>query len=237
MKNMSKEQLIQKILEFSAQFDQAEDISQAIIFAEKVHRAQQDRKIDGPHINHVLRVTLRAIRLGLQTKAGVIGSLYHDSFEDQVKRLAKIIAKELAKDENWEADASDLNDDLRQAAQMIIAKYGEKVLKYVGHLTVPGWHRSMSPEEKNKLYYDYVEGLFKTERELVLIKLADFLDNACSIADVPDETFQKRAANKYLKVFQLFIEKIESGLLMVNDAPEVLAELRQGLAAAEQILK
>jgi len=251
MEKLSQEQMIREIKNFSKQFSRSWriKISQAINFSLELHKEQKPRYDGTPYFNHVLRVTVRAIRLGLDDPAGIIGALLHDSVEDQAKKLAKEF-KRMAEQSGTSQSISD--DMVKRAAQTIVEKFGEKELQYVGNLTIPKWQYALEEEEKNKLYSRCVENLFKISRQLVIIKLADFLDNACSLSGLPTLELKQHGAKKYRETFQLFINRIAIyppltkdldeaftgyGLFIINDPLAVVAELQQGLNYAEEILK
>ncbi len=226
LKSLSTKELVLKLKKLTAPLDNDGKISKAIDFSLSLHAKQKDRQADGPYINHVLRVTIRSILLGLREPEGIIAALMHDSIEDQLQGLAKASSKSTV----------GAGDPERIAAHAIVSLFGERVLELVGHLTIPGWQYALDPNGKNRCYVEHVEKLFNIHRSVIIIKLADFLDNACSLLDLPTPDLQKRGASKYQPVYSLFIIKIQTGLLPIENAPETLAELKNGLDDATKIL-
>jgi (p)ppGpp synthase/HD superfamily hydrolase len=225
LKLLSTKELVRELKKLTAPLDNDGKISKAIDFSLSLHAKQKDRQADGPYINHVLRVTIRSILLGLRDPEGIIAALMHDSIEDQLQVLAKSSKSAVA-----------AGDPERIAARAIVSLFGERVLELVGHLTIPGWQYALDVNGKNRCYVEHVEKLFNIHRSVIIIKLADFLDNACSLLELPTPDLQKRGASKYHPVYGLFITKIQTGLLPIHNPEEILAELRKGFDDATKIL-
>lgn len=223
---LSRAEFIREIKDFALKL-KSDEISEAIDLAVDLHSRQGDRLADGPYVNHVLRVTVRAIRLGLKDIPGIIACLLHDSVEDCVKRLAT----------NGSGTLAGINNPEREAARKILEKFGGKVLEYIGLLTFPGWAQALDEKTRHRYYRAHVEKILLASKVVSIIKLSDFIDNACTLRNIPELERQKRGARKYLPVFSSFIKEIREDMLVVNEKEETLRTLRTGRKEANKILK
>ena len=187
---------------------------QAMDLMFQLHCDQKDRPDGKPYVSHTLSVGMKVFHLYDHSKGELqevlTAGLLHDSLEDQMQKLARI--SKLPSIAHEEA-----------AAIEIVHRFGLGVWELLVQLTNPNFDELLQElgigkddtqyrAEKNKLYAAHVEDIIQ-KYPLLIIKLADFTENAPGVSLLPEETVEQKnkklkLAQKYLPVIPIFMEKI-----------------------------
>lgn len=201
-------------------------VMRAIELAEELHLDQKVRP-DGPYINHILRVMRRILEeFGVYNDTVLIGAALHDSLEDQQKKLA-------AKMGSAEVDMS----DREKAVGYLTGEFGEDASGVIESVTHDDPDPSLSAEEKNAHYVQYVKSAVRNEK-VMWVKLSDFEDNAMRLGGVSNEQRRHRLAQKYIPVFDILISRLQEGDIVMSDrdVAKIVETLREGKEVANRIL-
>lgn len=175
-----------------------------------------------PYIEHPLRNSIRLLRWGVKDQDVIVASILHDTVEDGSRKFSRSF-KGVNEDE--ETARKSLKDHIRKA-------YGYPVEQTV--LAVTNEHdphsRTRPREEKNRIYLEHVKTNVQSNPRALLVKLADFVDNASSLhhTDTPKRREKTaRQARKYLPVVQVFRNEIKRNPTLLNKRAknEVFAQL------------
>lgn len=206
----------------------------ALRLAISLHIEQKDRP-DGPYVNHILRVTLRLIEeFGITDPEMLIASLMHDSVEDPATGLAQS-----------EGLAGDADHALANTLTALARKFGDHVKGNVAKLTNPEKKKdkdvTISLERKSRIYLEHVRETLR-DPKAAIIKLSDFLDNACRVPDPAnplEANTRIRLCTKYIPVIPIFIERInqQDFPLPAEKKAEVVAQLREAQTAMQRLLE
>lgn len=159
-----------------------------------------------PYIEHLLRVTLRLLRWGVTDPDIIVAGLLHDTVEDCAEDIARFFLG---------IDPTDLTagDLRRHVIDWMIATFGMEVAEIVLAVTnaapVPGATR----EEKNLQYLGKVRSAIAGRASVFLVKVADFVDNACGLPhnDIPGNSrMVVRLATKYLPLVPVFLDELSA---------------------------
>ena len=206
--------------------DQSE-IYDACMLMFTLHMYQKDRPDKSPYVEHPLNVAVKVIRMMANPdKDLAIAALLHDAVEDQSGKLALLA-------ENSQANETEEVKALGEIAR----KYGERVRQIVSGLSNPDFEKVLSergvnkenPEyqsAKNKMYAEHVQEAIK-DPDVLVIKLADFSENALRLSELPEDTIERKQRKqqfiaKYLPVMKIFIDKIEREQIF----PEYIEKLK-----------
>lgn len=148
---------------------------------------KDDRRTYEPYSNHILRVPLRLIDLGVIDRVALAASLLHDSIEDHAEELARRYANV----EILDRDPHTIRRLGHEGLQLFAREYDALelpriVLDVSNPILLPG-------EDKNESYVGHVEDLmYEGEEPSPDLKIGDLFDNM----DVPGhlENPRKRRA-------------------------------------------
>ena len=124
----------------------------AISFASYLHRndmrANRAHLPQTPYIEHPLRNTIRAIRLGVDNEAIIIACLLHDTIEDHCEDIVKLFMK---------IDTSNMDESkIRETALNYITEiYGAEVSMLVDAVSNPIKLPNLTTEDKIIIYYNH----------------------------------------------------------------------------------
>lgn len=207
------EKLKNNLLAYFETLEQAEKekLTKALDLALELHSDQKDRP-DGAYVNHILRVADRVVTdFQIRDTAVVTGALFHDSVEDQAKKLSQMLASE--------------NPNERENALLYIQEnFGEDAARIVAGVTNSEELDSLEGEERNSAYVEHVVETIQYPK-VFYVKLSDFSDNGLNIENVLDVARQKKLAKKYLPLYQIFIDRIR------KEDVEIPAEKKQEIEA------
>jgi hypothetical protein len=133
----------------------------------RLHIDQKPRSGGIPYVAHPLKVASDVLKLGL-SKDYIIAALFHDSLEDQSKKLWTywFPQSHLDDTENW--------------ITWIQSMFGKKVARIVNKLSNPSFD-GLSDEALLALYGEHVKSIIEDE-EAFPIKFFDLTENALNIA-------------------------------------------------------
>ena len=76
------------------------------------------------------------------------------------------------------------------------------------------------------MYVEHVKELLEKSPVEALIKLADFYDNGLNVYSIEDESFKKAMCERYLPLFDLFIEAIKtSRIVLAQDKKDNILQI------------
>lgn len=225
--NQNLQEFSKEISEKFSSEDQRE-IFDALTLMDTLHIYQKDRPEGSPYVSHPLFVARKVVSMSQSPdKDLVIAALMHDAVEDQADKLSSL----------HEQKTEGLNDEQRALLELQ-RRYGDRVKDIVSHLSNPDFDSILAErgvtkdnpqyqELKNKLYADHVAEAIQ-DPDILIVKLADFSENALSLDKLPEETEdQKSTKQKYIKkygpVMKIFIDK----LARENRFPNIRLQLEQ----------
>lgn len=230
LKKLSYTELVKIVTDFGEKQKDPKNKELVLNALQYVIYLHADQKVrpDGPYINHVLRVAVLLILIGVTNPRIVIAALLHDSVEDQTETILKM-------------DPPILLGQDRQAEALCIIyyKFGAVPCRIVRKVTNPDWSGIPEKSERNKLYLDHVKELVSKDPPASMVKLSDFYDNGIGLSSIEDIQRRKVLAQKYLPIFDVFIEgvpKFTDGLISREHVAEIMNDLEVGRAYAEELL-
>lgn len=186
-------------------------LADTVEFASLLH-AGQTRGVRGkrkstPYIEHPLRAAYRLVRMGVRDQEVITAALLHDTVEDCSTIFVERVLGEESQGE---------------------VKDRERLLEYISHRYSPGTAKIVKSvtndyqdkeearllllAEKRRIYKDHLEREVTDSPKALLVKLADFIDNAGSLyhQDLPgNEKRVTRMARKYRPCAGIFIRELE----------------------------
>ncbi|WP_159599510.1 HD domain-containing protein [Agromyces humi] len=198
MKGMDTALLSDAIIHELNDPDSVQTIRDAISFAAYYHRndtrAQRGPLPRGPYIEHPLRNTLRLVRYGVRDVSVIVASILHDTVEDH----AAEIGEEHCTDANAEG-----------ALKVIRSMFGEEVANIVRGVTNPDHPAGLTRAEKHDRYRSHVAEAI-ADPKVALVKVSDFVDNACSLSYTADGNARmtRNLAAKYEPLFPVFEDRM-----------------------------
>lgn len=218
--------LAEKVAERFTDEDQAL-INNAIELMYQLHLDQADRPGGEPYVGHPLSVAETV--MVIEPEAGkdiVIAALMHDAVEDQAAKLSHMAGE----------FASGI-DERARALEYLRNLFGDKVNGLVKSLSNPDFDAALVKRGiteldpnyrvmKNQLYAEHVQEAIE-DPEVLVLKLADFSENALKLSGLPEETPEQLAKKtklikKYTPVMQIFLERLKRD----NLYPEYQARLQ-----------
>ena len=158
------------------------------------------------YIEHPLRNAARLTRMGVKQQDIIIAAVLHDVVEDGSKEFVE------------KYHGIRIKDELTARAVLsehIETEYGKNTREIVENVTndyIPREQSiNLSPEEKNKIYYDHVKKSVEGNPEVLLVKISDFIDNATGLHhnDTPERKEKTiKQAKKYLPVARVFFNEL-----------------------------
>jgi hypothetical protein len=175
-----------------------------------VHRSQKDRPEGTPYVSHPLEVALYVLlRFGRSDPDVLMAALLHDAVEDQADKLvAPCVASDLSR------------RGLRQAALEALGhRFGARVAELAGLLVNPdpdeasgvlsGLDEAEQEACKHQLYREHVQSLWDGDPDALLIKLADFSQNALRLDRLEEGPKKDRLRRKYGPVIAMSVARLE----------------------------
>ena len=179
---------------------------------------------DGTRVEHILRVTLMTILLGGDDADSVVKALLHDSVEEADEILAhKCFA-------GYFKGFIPPHKDTFQffAHEHIHNTFGKRA--GVVHLTIP---RHKELKERHLLYIQHVKKLLNGKHQKdAIVKLGDFYDNGLKLFMIADIQFRKNMCERYLPLYPLFTEAINTGKLKLY--PDIKAAVLRDIKEAKK---
>jgi hypothetical protein len=220
LKSLSTMELVEAIKSASNYYG-GEIVSRAVDLLLEISKDQLDR-IDGPYVNHPLRVALRVIRFGHNNPNKVVATLFHDVLEDAAMKLAaKMYPTEMI-----------YGGSLEAARHALCYYFNDEILYLVNCLTKPNLSDVLSRHDKNRFNLETLSEIFglldldPPETRPAIIKLADFYDNSSDLeSDIYPLDFKLRVCGKYSPIFPLFINIVRMRRVIIDDHEKVLADL------------
>jgi (p)ppGpp synthase/HD superfamily hydrolase len=226
--NENLEKFVNKVNEQFSGDDQRE-IYDATMLMFTLHIYQKDRPEGSPYVSHPLAVSEKVISMSPNPdKELVIAALLHDSAEDQADKLAS-----LSKDERQGLT------DREKALAAIQNRYGGRVSNIVSRLSNPDFDAVLESqgmtkdnpqytEAKNKLYAEHVAESIE-DPDVLVIKLADFSENALKLSNLPTETEaqiaqKQKFIDKYVPVMKIFVDRLQRDNLFPEYQQKLMEE-------------
>ena len=142
-----------------------------------------------PYCRHPLRVAARVLNsFDVDDRVTLVAALHHDTIEERT------IAYN--------------GDRNRKEAMSIMEQSNFEVAKVVDGLTNPEYPRDITQDEKNELYLQHVIENCDKDQRVLIIKLADFLDNTWQLDEIADKDMGERLSKKYYPLVRYFSERL-----------------------------
>lgn len=155
----------------------ASKVEEALELASYLHRhdtrANRANLPRDTYITHPYRNTLRIIRYGCEDQDVIIASILHDTVEDHYED----IVKEFLEESTEELSIQELMD---KSIAWYAETFSEKVAHIVNAVSNPPLPKTLSKEEKRKLYAEHVLGEI-SDGDVFIVKFSDFVDNAVGL--------------------------------------------------------
>ena len=181
-----------------------------------VRKGDVQGRRDTPYVEHPLRNTLRLVRLGVRDEELLSATVLHDTVEDCAR---KFVASQKSVDARiTEAEARQLL--LKHIEDNINPRVAKLVLGVTNPLRSSHENRHLSQAQKNEEYAANVQREIESDPAVLLVKFADFEDNAGSLHFSSTEFSPnkiRKLAKKYLPVVGIFREAIAKSELPIND--------------------
>lgn len=191
-------------------------IFQAVSAAAFLHRNQTRSNRANlprtPYIEHPLRGTLRLIRWGVTDPEILIASLLHDTIEDCSEDIVRHFLG---------IDPGDLTavEIRRYVTEWMTDTFGARATGIVLAVTNPTFSEGATRKEKNAQYVGHVREAITGRAEVFLVKLSDFVDNACGLPHnnvAGNEGMVSRLATKYLPLVTIFQAELASNIRIAD---------------------
>ncbi|MBT8225480.1 MAG: HD domain-containing protein [Dactylosporangium sp.] len=152
-------------------------LNTALGLATDLHR--NDRRVQEPYINHLLRVSIRLMcHYQVHDADVIIAGVLHDAVEDHPSELA----------------GPDASDDLPAAAcRAIERQFGQRVAALVASVTNPEFDRERDADEQ---YREHLAVSLESTPWARVIKASDFTDNGVGVIHTTRKK-ARRVATKY----------------------------------------
>lgn len=224
--NHNLEVFTREVAEKFSNEDQKE-IYDALMLMFTLHIYQKDRPEGSPYVSHPLAVAQKAISMAPNPdKDLVIAALMHDTIEDQSDKLATM-------DGQIDPTLSEEQKTLKSLAE-VQNKYGERVASIVSHLSNPDFDAILesqgitkdNPEyknRKNELYANHVAESIE-DPDVLIIKLADFSENALKLSNLPEGDRKQKLIAKYVPVMKIFVERLQRNNLFPEYQEKLIIE-------------
>lgn len=202
-------------------------IERALTAAAFLHRGQT-RENRGQfdltaYVEHPLRNTLRLMRLGAKDPHLLAASLLHDVAEDCANEVAQL------RTSGFTVQPVDPERARELTLEWIREDYGAETERIVAAVSNPlNTGSKQSQNQRREGYLQHVSAAVRRDPKILLVKVADFIDNAGSLHhNYPSKRRQNRA-KKYLRLSPVLEQVVQM------QAKEVDALLRPGAAAELQ---
>lgn len=166
-----------------------------------------DSRTYEPYENHLLRVALRLVEDFEVTDPAIIAAaLLHDSLEDHSEELARLM----------EVDIPDDTQKIRKLgykalSQVIQRDVATLVSDVSNPILLPG-------QDKMEEYHKHIEELVSDKSiAALLVKFADFIDNAVVPEGIEDPDKRRYLDRKQLSLYALFADRLERLKNVVSD--------------------
>ena len=191
-------------------------ISAAAFLHRDQTRANRGNLPRTPYIEHPLRGTLRLLRWGVTDADILVASVLHDTIEDCSKDIIRHFLG---------IDPADLTAvELRQyVIEWMTGEFGAAATEIVLAVTNPDFTPDTTREQRNTIYAAKVKASISLDAAVFLVKIADFVDNACGLPHNNIEGnhgFVARLAVKYEPLVAIFQTELAANpgiALLVSD--------------------
>lgn len=213
--------------------DERRQVEDALWLMCEVHIDQDDRSDGVPYIEHPLEVAHNVVRTSATPDVDkVIAALMHDSVEDHAPKL---VAK--AREAGLVGEG-----DVQLALEYLKFRFNTKVARLTAALTNPDFEaelikqgRKPTRQAKDALYVEHVRGVIE-DRDVVHVKLFDFVSNGFRLHEVPDHARRHRLTRKYVPLVDVFVTRLTDGTPTGID-PATQAQLIIRLTQAESDMR
>lgn len=194
----------------------AERIFAAVSAAAFLHRNQTRANRANlprtPYIEHPLRNTMRLLRWGVTDPEIIIATLLHDTIEDCSEDIVKHFLR---------IDPTDVTDiEMRRyVTEWMTDTFGARATGIVLAVTNPAFTKGSTRAEKNTQYVAHVREAITDRAEVFLVKLSDFVDNACGLPHnnvAGNESMVSRLASKYLPLVAIFQAELATNIRIAD---------------------
>jgi hypothetical protein len=190
-------------------------LGEALALADELHR--DDRRTREPYVNHLLRSAIRVLAYYRVTDVDVVAAtLLHDSVEDHAAEIIGLVA-----------DGEPTDAQMRQALDVLAARFNPRVSSLVGAVTNPP---SEPGVDRHEQYRAHVAESLAAEPWARVIKASDFTDNGVGLIYTTAER-QTPLANKYRPLVPVLRELIARPDTPLDD--EVKAHIQEQLDLAQ----
>lgn len=218
-----------------------EAVERAMSDAAFVHRGQTRLNRGDfprtPYIEHPLRNTLRLMRWGVKDEAVLVAAILHDTVEDNPRGF-------MQREGGWVGSqaAADAHDEQREALNVVRRRYGPAVARIVEHVTNPPRPAGQSDADRASAYAAHVAEAVAASPDVLLVKLADFGDNAAGLhhnASPENRAKVAKSALKYLPVCDILAGEVarQEAALRERVNPEALAAIGKMLKITKSRLE
>lgn len=147
------------------------------------------------YVTHPFRIVLRLIRYGCSDDDVLCAAALHDTVEDHPGELVALLG---------DAPTSRPTAEEQQAALDLLGQaFGGDVARIVAAVTNPPAPAGLTESERHQVYCEHVAEVI-ADPQVLLVKLADFVDNAGSVRYLDDEVRRARLARKYAPLVPAF---------------------------------
>lgn len=181
------------------------DLQEAIALAAYLHRndtrANRGNLPRDTYITHPLRNTLRIMRYyGVTDPDILIASVLHDTVEDHPDEIVqRIIGQEL--------EGLSEEEIRMRAITFISGRFGAEVARIVLAVSNPLYQpgEQLTKEEKRHRYAHHIEEVIANDYPVMVVKFADFYDNAGSLHHtMANKGMTEHLVKKYLPIIDIF---------------------------------
>ncbi|MBC9703641.1 MAG: HD domain-containing protein [Enterococcus sp.] len=182
-----------------------------------------------PYIEHPLRNAIRVLRWGVKDENTLNAAILHDVVEDSAKKIYELV--HARKPEKTVSE-----EELREVAiQFISDSFGAEVARIVLAVSNDILPKDIERVLRYANYLSHVRDAIRNDPAVFIVKLSDFVDNACGLYHNDFGANREKIvgmATKYLPVVDVFeneLPHVKDGL-MVDD--EVIAQMYKHLSDA-----
>lgn len=227
MRVVHKDLSRQEQMDLARSIHWADDLHRGTDRKNPVHRSDGTYQPTSPYIMHPLRNTLRLALMGVRDNNILLGSVLHDTVEDEAPKMSGL------------SEEADIHEQRVGALKAVAKEYNDEVRELVESVSNPIIVGYMEKDERNRRYTAHVEEGAMASVGTFLIKVSDFIDNALSLHhNSSGAHINKSRAVKYAKVvpvFQRAMAHHDTALRqMLNE--DGLRRLRERLDSADSYL-
>lgn len=178
------------------------EVQWALDYSMDLH--QEERRKDGPYVNHILRCAIWGVREFEIDDPEVIKTIFlHDAVENQPSRLIAELGRGLLLGDGTE----------RERGLQALAKSGKlsqmRTVTAIGNITCPSF-KDCTGDVKARRYAQFIIGTTLPDPRAAVAKTADHLDNFNGNIYNPDPKLRRRLYMKYLPLSPAFQDAVQA---------------------------